>query len=256
MFSSPTPLRLPTYVGPVVAISGDSKNEGFLLATVEKKQSYLLESLANEGIFSKVFPDPVGVNPFFVTAQVYSPGEPVTKEKVFTSVTGARKKTSEPLSKSLVCNPKAVTEPCSPYGLNRVIRMARLDSLRAPEHRSAVFTLLEKIGLTSDVFPVSRFFYKVRLISTSVHAQFVDELTRFNLNLRLDGPLFHSIWDGGSTTSLVYREPTRAPTRRVGWGAPEKKHAHASALVVTDPPFSLTLPGLYLAPREGEPLTP
>ena len=59
----------------MVAISGDSKNEGFLLATVEKKQSYLLESLANEGIFSKVFPDPVGVNPFFVTAQVYSPGE-------------------------------------------------------------------------------------------------------------------------------------------------------------------------------------
>ena len=152
-------------MGPVVAKSGEGKDEGFLLATVEKKQSYLLESLACEGIFSKVFPDPVGVNPFFVSAQVYSPEEPVTKEKVFTTVTEARKKPSDPLSKILVCDPKTVTEPCSPYGLNRVIRMARLDSLRAPEHRSAVFTLLEKIGLTSDVFPVSRFFYKVRLIS-------------------------------------------------------------------------------------------
>ena len=129
MFSSPSPLLLPTYVGPVVAKSGEGKDDGFLLTTVEKKQSYLLESLAYEGIFSEVFPDPVGVNPFFVTAQVYSPEKPVTKEKVFTTVTGAR----NPLSKSLVCDPKTVTEPCSPYGLNRVIRMARLPSVtRAP----------------------------------------------------------------------------------------------------------------------------
>ena len=70
MFSRPSPLRLPSYVGPVVAKSGDDKDDGFLLATVKKKPSYLLESLASEGIFSKVFSDPVGVNTFFVTAQV------------------------------------------------------------------------------------------------------------------------------------------------------------------------------------------
>ena len=55
MFSRPSPLLLPTYVGPVAAKSGDGKDEGFLLATVEKKQSYLLESLAYEGIFLKFF---------------------------------------------------------------------------------------------------------------------------------------------------------------------------------------------------------
>ena len=63
MFSRPSPLHLPTYKGPVVAKSGNGKDDEFLLATVERKQSYLLESLAHEGIFSKVFSDPVGVNP-------------------------------------------------------------------------------------------------------------------------------------------------------------------------------------------------
>ena len=79
MFSRPSPLHLPSYVGPVVAKPGDEKDNGFLLTTVEKKQSYLLESLASEGIFFKVFPDPVGVNAFFVTARVYSPEKPVIK---------------------------------------------------------------------------------------------------------------------------------------------------------------------------------
>ena len=73
MFFRPSPLHLPSYVGPKEAKSGDGKVDGFLLTTVEKKQNYLLESLASEGIFSKVFSGPVGVNPFFVTAQVYSP---------------------------------------------------------------------------------------------------------------------------------------------------------------------------------------
>ena len=137
----------------------------------------------------------------------------------------------------------AAVEVCSPTGLNRVIRLAKLDSIRAPDQRSPILTLFEQINLTTDVFPVSRFLYKIRLNSPEAQTKLVEALTKFNRNMREDGPLFHSLWDGNTTTSLLYRAPPRTPAVGLGrgWGPLRGRQPQAGALVVTDPPFSLKL---------------
>lgn len=113
-----------------------------------------MDTLPSVGIFSKVIPDVDGVSPFFVSTQLYSPEVEDTKEKVFQLLSEARKKGSDPLSKFSVCSSSTLLDPCSAGQRLRILKLGKMDSIRLPEHRSAIFTILEQISVVSEVFPL------------------------------------------------------------------------------------------------------
>ena len=128
-------------------------------------------------------------------------------------------------SKGCLCCPDTLLEVASPSGRNRLLKLGRLDPLRLPEHRSSVFVILDQLGLVSDVFPISRFYYKIRLAPEASESALIRVLMLFNREMGKDGPLFHSISDSQTTKSLLFRSfapprPSgavwvRAPVRRV-----------------------------------------
>ena len=84
------------------------------------------------------FPDPDSVSFFFTSAQLYSSEFTVEKAKVFELFSSVRARETEPLTQNLLCSSQTLLEPCSPAGLNRVIKLGRLDALRLPEHMSSI----------------------------------------------------------------------------------------------------------------------
>ena len=241
MLVRPSLFSFSSYPGPAQRKTGTEIVDDFLLVSLEKKQKRILDCLPTAGIFSKILADPDGVSPFFTSAQLYSPEITVDKDKVFELLSASRAREAEPLSKNCICSSATLVEPCDPSGLNRVIKLGRLDSLRSPEHRSSIFVLFDQFHLISDVFPVSRYYYKIRLTPGASDDSLIKILKEFNQGMGKDGPLFHSIFDGKDTRSLLFRFP--APSRGVGLGRDHfpRRIARPSALVVLDPPFQLKL---------------
>ena len=140
MLVRPSLFSFSSYPGPVQRKTGTEIVDDFLLVSLEKKQKRILDCLPTAGIFSKILADPDGVSPFFTSAQLYSPEITVDKDKVFELLSASRAREAEPLSKNCICSSATLVEPCDLSGLNRVIKLGRLDSLRSPEHKIYVVT--------------------------------------------------------------------------------------------------------------------
>ena len=84
-----------------------------------------------------------------------------------------------------------------------MIKFSKLDAVKGPENRSALLFLLDQLRITKEIFPVSQFYYKVGLLDGVSDAEAVEVLKNFNRSLKEEGPLFHTIFDGVTTTSLV-----------------------------------------------------
>ena len=176
---------------------------------MEKKDKRSLDVLPGVGISFRSISDTSDVVPFFSSFQVFSASVVVNRELVFSSLKNGG---SPPLPLNSVCDSITLTQKCEPVNPFRVIKLARLDSMKLPEHRGAIFILLERIGCVEQIFPLSRFYYKVRLSKPGDESHLVSNLIRINKEMTgRDGPLFHSIFNGESTeektSSLLFRAP-------------------------------------------------
>ena len=235
MFVRPSPCNFTLYHGTEKKTSGPDQ---FLLVSVEKKQRKILDSLPVAGVFSKIFPDPDSVSFFFTSAQLYSPEFTVEKAKVFELLSSARARETEPLTQNLLCSSQTLLEPCSPSGLNRVIKLGRLDALRLPEHRSSIFVILDRLRLVSDVFPVSRYCYKICLAVGGSEETLIKALKDFNQGMGKKGPLFHSIFHEKDTRSLLLRALTPPRVAGAGWGRPVPRKVSKPSPCFAGPTFS------------------
>ena len=189
------------------------------------------------GIPFKPLPDSHDISPFLSQCQVYSADEKVSREKCLDIFGGDKDCSRVPLIGVAFCEGETVVNPCSPEGKVRILKFSKLDSVKGPENRSAILALLDSLKIVREVFPISQFYYKIRLLENIDDAQAGLVLRQFNSNLGSDGPLFHSLFDGERTVSLVYRPP--APPRAVrSFTVHEKKaerRALPSVLILEDP---------------------
>ena len=239
MFLKPSLFDFSTYRGPSSRKTGSEVSDQFVLVSLSKSQKPLLDKLPAAGIFSKTIPDPDGVSPFFSGVQLYSPEILVTKDLVFSILSSGQPGSYDPLHQNAVCDAATLVDRCVPEGSVRILKIARLDALKEPKHRSGIFSILDQLHLIVEVFPLSRYYYKIRLGPKTTDEVLVSALVNFNRQMsRETGPLFHSLFCGNDTIhSLLYRAPPKEKPLRDYF----IKKASPSALVLEDPPFLLTL---------------
>jgi len=163
-----------------------------------------------------VIPDPDRVCPLFLNVQLYSVDTSVSKEVVTSILELSREKlpgdSPNPFFGIGICEPGTLICPCSPSNNLRVLKLGKMDSIKNIEHRSAPFLLLQQLNLVVEVFPLSSFYYKIRLAPLVTDLIFLSSIRSFNGKMG-EGGLFHSLWDGRSTT--LFRPPTQVPPARL-----------------------------------------
>ena len=238
MFKRPFPFDFKNYLGlPHKKTGSEITTDQFVLFSVESSLRKTLNCFPRSGNPCKILPDPAAICSNYAQAQIYSAEENLSREKAFKIYASAADNSEAPLIGSSFCSSATVVRPCSPENDIRVIKISNLASVRGNENKTAVLVLLDQLGLAAETFPFSRFYYKIRRSSASDQA-LIETLTSFNRSMPRDGPLFHSVYDGTSTQTLVYRRPPPAPPPPP---PVPKKRASPCALLVIDPPFSLSL---------------
>ena len=232
MFRKPKVLQFATYKGLTPVRSASEAGDNFLLASVEKSQRKALDVLPEAGIQVRCLPDPDDLNKSFVCCELYAREEEVAKEAVHKLLTFAKAqdkpKEMEDVSGIAVCESSALIDACSRANGLRILKIAVLNSVR--DNRSAILRLLERIGGVVDAIPISLFYYKIRLADGEKGRAVESRLKEVNKKLKSRGeePLFHSIYDGDYTLSLLPPPPPKPEPGRIGF------------LVIEEPPPQLT----------------
>ena len=140
-----------------------------------------------------------------------------------------------------VCDQATVVSSCHPANRIRIVKLGKIDAVKNLEHRAAPLATLQMLGLVDQIFPVSNFYFKVSLAAGISDEIFVSTIRKFNK--KISNTLFHSFFDGLTTTPFVAPPPPRVPfswlTGNDSRGRPGEKTTPC-ALVIEDPPFSLT----------------
>ena len=204
MFIKPTPFSLISYKSGPTKATGSEISDQYVLASVVKGEKKFFDSLPSVGVNVFSIPDPNRVCPLFQNVQLYSQENFLSKDSVVSllelsqggSVEG---KDSNPFFGKGICLPSTLTCPCAPVNSLRIIKLGKMDSIRNIEHRTAPFLLLQSLHLVSEIFPLSSFYYKVRLAPSVTDDVFVSTIRNFNSKLG-DGGLFHSFYNGSTST--------------------------------------------------------
>lgn len=237
MFTRPVPFAFRNYLGlPHKKTGSEITSDQFVLFSVESSLRKTLNCFPRSGTPCKILPDPSSICTNFAQAQIYSAEENLSRENAFKIYASAADNSEAPLVGSAFCSSFTVINPCAPENDVRTIKISNLASVKGNENKTAVLVLFEQLGLAVETFPLSRFYYKIRRGPLTSDQALIDTLTSFNRSMPCDGPLFHSVYDGSTTRSLVYKRPLPPPPPPV-----PKKRAHPCALLVIDPPFSLSL---------------
>jgi hypothetical protein len=233
MFAKPIPFEFATYKGPLTHKTGSFIAEQFILFSVESAVKNSLFCFPPSHIPFKLFPDPHNFSPFFLHCQLYSAEDIVTREQAFKIYASAPENSNAPLIASAFCESGTVVGPCSPENRIRILKIASLDSLQGAEGKAAVVVLLNEMNLAREIFPLSRFYYKILLSPSTSDSEVIKLLKSFNTSLGRLGPLFHSLYDGTNTHSLIYRPPPPKPK--------PIRRAAPSVFIIYEPPLSLSL---------------
>ena len=212
MFETPVLFDFLNYKGPPVRKTGSEIADHFTLFSVEKKFSDSLSCFLRANVQFKPIPDPLNVCPYFSQCQIYLAEEKISREKSFSVYASDKFNVDTPLIGSSFCCASTVIDPCSLGNKIRILKLSRLDSIRGVENRAAILVLLDQLKVSCEAFPLSQFYYKLRLSETVSDISAIEMFTDFNKNMTSDSPLFHSLFDGVTAHFLVYKPLPSPPS--------------------------------------------
>ena len=241
MFEAAHFFSFPTYKGLPLKKAASDISEQFALFSIEKKFKESFSCFLRANVPFKPLQDSYGICPFFSQCQIYSVEDRISRDKCFGIFGGDRENLKTPLIGSTFCDGATVVNPCTPEGKTRILKFSRMDSVKGAENRSAILALLDQLNIVREVFPISQFYYKIRLLDSVSDQSAVEILKKFNQSLKGEGPLFHTLFDGVSTTSLVFRPPPSVRTSLPRAPQALKRKSTPSVLILEDPPVGLSL---------------
>ena len=113
----------------------------------------------------------------FEIYQLYSPNVNVTGESVLSLLKTQPKEVQDQFLGKGICDASLSLSPCSPSNNLRIVKLGSVKSVSALKLRAVPIAILQRLGLIDQVFPLSNFYFKVRLCPGVTDAHFVGTMT-------------------------------------------------------------------------------
>jgi hypothetical protein len=138
------------------------EEDNYVLASFLKGEK-VFEEISRRGIFHRKLYDVGNAWSNFDIFQLYSPYKKVTKESVDILLSSQASKLFPSLLGKGICDSPLVTQKCTIDNRLRVIKIGSTKSISPLKLRAVPVAILQRLGISEQVFPICNFYLKIRL---------------------------------------------------------------------------------------------